>query len=117
MAKYEVVAVNRVTGQEIRKGFDSAPSSERIACWLERRGSIGGTRHVNQWVAARYFPSKKGWMILDYEHAVPRPLRSRPGITVWAQINRGKKIYPSEAAALMKISYLLAMPEQLKLIL
>lgn len=119
MAKYEVVAINRRTQQEIRKGFDTAPQVSSIARWLEGHGSVGGrdTRYVNEWVVARYYPSKKGWLILDFEHARPRPLRSRPYHTVWADIKIDPKPRPSLAAALMVITHRLALPEQLALAL
>lgn len=121
MAKYEVVAINRRTQKELRWTWPHAPTEQQIANFLERKhspdGSLVNTWAVPEWIVTRYYPSKKGWAIVDYEYARPRPLHSRPHIVLWQGIKRGTRVYPSQAAALMKISYLIAMPEQMRLIL
>lgn len=117
MAKYEVVAVHRHSQQEIRLTFpDGAPSDQKIVSRLFRMRGNTDTRRVNDWLATRYYPSRKGWVIFDFQHTVPSPLRSRPSVVIWRNIHRSTRVYPSEDAAVMKIRYMAMMPEQLALI-
>jgi len=110
MARYEVVAISRSSGQERRIKFTGAPSEQKIANWL-------GRKHApNDWMATRYYPSRKGWLVLDFAHAFIVPLRGRD-IPIWKNIQRSKKAYPSEDVAVMVIRHRMAMPEQLALIL
>lgn len=112
MAKYKVVAINRRTQREVRHTFDGAPSEQLIAGWLGRKGGL------QEWVVTRYYPSKKGWLIIDYQNAFAQPLRRGGGAMVlWAGIRRDPKPRPSLAAALMVITHRLALPEQLALTL
>lgn len=107
MAKYVVVAL-RATGdvRQIERTFSSAPSEAVLA----RAFRSGPNRYD---LAIRYYPSRKGWMIVDLRNAHTKQLQS--GRQYWTGTRRSSKAYPNEAAAIMKAIYILNPPSQQEL--
>lgn len=104
MANYVVVAL-RATGdkRQIEHTFRGAPSEARLAATF-RSG-------LNQYdLAVRYYPSRKGWLIIDMRYAFATEGAS--GIPYWTNTRRSPKVYPSESAAVMKAIYILNPPGQ-----
>ena len=106
MASYVVVAM-RATGsvRQIERTFKSAPSEAVLARTFRGRG-----RDQDYDLAIRYYPSRKGWMIVDLRNAYKKQLVS--GREYWTGTRRSPKAYPNEAAAIMKAIYILNPPSQ-----
>lgn len=107
MASYVVVAM-RATGdvRQIERTFKSAPSEALLA-----RTFRGGPNKYD--LAIRFYPSRKGWMIVDLRNAHKKQLVS--GREYWTGTRRSSKAYPNEAAAIMKAIYILNPPSQQEL--
>lgn len=106
MANYVVVAL-RAAGdvRQIERTFKGAPPDSRLA-----QAFRGGTNRYD--LAVRYFPSRKGWMIIDMRNAFYKYTRS--DLPYWTGTKRSKRVYPSESAAVVKAIYMLNAPEQIE---
>lgn len=91
LATYKIIAV-RPHGT-FEKKTRGAPVESSIIAWaLSRRGSF----------VIRYYPSKRGWRLIDLRNVVRIPISNagRPIDAFKGQI-RGTKYYPTEDAAVM----------------
>lgn len=104
MAKYTVVAI-RASGsvRQTERTFNGAPSEAKLASVFR-----GGVEKYD--LAIRYYPSRKGWVIIDLRNATIKELQS--GRQYWTNTRRSSKTYPNESAAVMKAIYILNPPSQ-----
>jgi hypothetical protein len=105
-AEYVVVAL-RAAGEptQIEHMFRGAPSDARLASWCRQRSQPYD-------VVVRYFPSRKGWLVLDMRNVSVR-IGPNPGSPVyWHGIQRSTRVYATESAAVMKAMYMLHPPTQ-----
>jgi hypothetical protein len=119
MTDYIVVAI-RAHGdvRQMERTFRKSPTDAQIAMWLSQQNPPWVQSHG--WhppvLAVRYYPRWGGWKITNFSHARMELLRN--GHTqVWKNFTKEPKIYPSEAAAVMKAIYLLNPPVQQQLAL
>lgn len=96
-------AIYHVTGlrgsTQIKKRYVGAPKESYLCSWA----------FANKFaMVVRYWPSKKGWMILDTRKTENRPIPTRNNGTVnrWQGQVRLPKIYPTEDAAVMAAIYI-----------
>lgn len=103
---YEVTAL-RAFGSpaSMTRTFRGAPSDTKVAAYFR-----GKTTPFD--LAVRYYPSRKGWMIIDMRHAVLVTTPTGDG-PFWRGLDRHPKVYPSEEAAIMKAIHMLHPPVQL----
>lgn len=102
---YRVVAICRhgVFDQLYKRG---APPEN----WLCAFGKSKGAAFV-----ARYFPSKKGWRLLDIRGAVAVTINGKQRVNVYRGQVRGTKYYPTEDAAVMVAMHKLGCQPELAL--
>lgn len=103
-ARYRVVGI-RPHGAEVARVFQGAPSETIMADWARRNGCVFVTR---------YYPSRKGWLVLDLRH-LDFVLSASHSYRKAVGIRRLKRTYPSEAAAMMKLHHMRNPPEQTSL--
>lgn len=108
MAQYRVTFM-RAFGdpKEAVRMYKLAPSESVLAAY--------GRGRTGRWdLAIRYYPSRKGWMIIDLRNAHKKPLMSGHR-GYWTGTRRSPKAYPNEDAAVMKAMYILNPPSQREL--
>jgi hypothetical protein len=107
---YTVIAIRGGTDEprQMERFFPKVPPDGVLAKWTrDRKGKFD--------LVVRYYPSKKGWRILDMRTAqilIPFKGDRTP---YWGTIKRSKKVYASEAAAIMTAIYMLNPSTQLEL--
>jgi hypothetical protein len=92
LATYKIIAV-RPHGV-FEKKTRGAPSESSMIAWaLNRRAAA----------VIRYFPSKRGWRIIDLRKTIAMPMSNAFGrpITAYRGHVRGTKYYATEDAAVM----------------
>lgn len=83
-----------VRGDHVVEGkTEGSPSEAKLCNWGRQRG---------RFFVIRYFPSRRGWRILDIRKAIAVTMRinGRP-VPVWRGQVRGTKYYATEEAAVM----------------
>lgn len=95
--KYQIAIIGRTGGYRLR-GSDKAPSDAAMIGWATRDNGAFVTR---------FYPSKKGWLIIDVRNA---QLFRRPGSDFgeWRGTERSTKPLPSMDAAIMTAIHMLA---------
>ena len=88
MAVYEVIFVGCTPERRYR--FMSAPTAEKLC-------DIGA--RLKAQFAVRYFPSRKGWMVLDIRRA--RRVNTAGRYDFWVNYEWLQKVCPTEDAAVM----------------
>lgn len=68
-----------------------SPSDYRLCAW---------GKQSNVQFVIRFFPTRKGWGVLDIRRAFPRALASKK-ITIWRGHQRHDTYFPNEDAAVM----------------
>lgn len=93
MAKYEVIGVARGgTVIEHKLGKLGAPPENWLCAWGKAKGCA---------FVIRYFPSKKGWRVLDIRNATGRQAAGGRGFQMWQGQVRGTRYWPNKDAAIM----------------
>lgn len=108
-AIYKVVGVGRSPEGVVtrERNFSGAPTDNRLATWAQATEKCVKLEFVT-----RYFPSKKGWLVLDLRH-VSAHLRLPMGrFALWGNISRYRRTLPTEDAAIMLMLHKLNPPIQ-----
>ncbi len=112
---YRVTAIrNHGERRMLVREFKGAPPDGLIAQWLkggsDPKGPPPGADYA---FAVRYYPTYKGWRIIDLRGARLQPSRGGDRApTYWTDIIHSKKTYATEDAAVMVAIHLLNQPRQ-----
>lgn len=82
------VAPSRTTSTQHR----NAPTNHQMAAYADRNGL-----HF----VIRYYPTRKGWMVLDVRNRRRMDLHNRKSVWVSKSLARHPRVFPSEDAAVM----------------
>lgn len=92
---YKLIGISSGKWQYSKRGFDKAPQTHQMITW---------GRRVRAWFVVRYYPSRKGWMATDIREVFEREMLVHGRkLKVWAGEKRGKRVYPTEDAAIMHL--------------
>lgn len=89
--KYQIVIILPGGGTKLR-GWGSAPTDSMIIKWAVNLKGVAVTR---------YFPSKKGWVLIDVRAAVYGGPSGVGGHGFWSGHKRLERVFPSQEAAVM----------------
>lgn len=90
VADYHVVGIC-AGGGTIEGKMRGAPTEDSLCAWGKQRRCLA---------VIRYFPSRRGWRILDIRSALP-VLTRNSRVPFWRGQRRGERYYPTLDAAVM----------------
>ena len=90
--RYTLLGIHASTGGVVEGHRRGSPSESFLCSWGKARGCA---------FVIRYWPSLKGWRILDIRKAVESRRGSPHNYSIWNGQTRGTRLYPNEDAAVM----------------
>lgn len=84
--------------------FKGPPTDSMMIKWAkgDPRG-YPASRVPAGWFLVRYYPSRKGWKVIDIRQARLVTKAENPNVSWYAGVQRGTRLYPSPDAAIMHV--------------